>query len=90
MWTADATHEISASDTKLLRFVTTSNPLKVVTKRGYLAKNDTERRPVSKSDTWAVYPPKNDTRQKHYVYHSSNDETGDENWTNCNLTTPSK
>jgi len=36
--------------------------LEVVTKRGFLAKNDTRRRAVSKYDAWAMHPPKYDTR----------------------------
>ena len=45
-----------------MRFVTTSNALEVVTKRAFLAKNDTGRRAVSKCDAWAMHPPKDDTR----------------------------
>ena len=36
--------------------------LEVVTKRAFLAKNDTGRRAVSKYDAWAMHPPKDDTR----------------------------
>ena len=33
-------------------------PVEVVTKRGFLAKNDARRRAVSKYDTRAMHPPK--------------------------------
>ena len=44
----------------LYRFVTTSKPLEVVTKRAFLAKNDARRRDVSKYDARAMHPPKDD------------------------------